>query len=152
MTDIWTNLANTTPAASGRILTLVVLITVAAIVLIALAFWLRRWLTGDEEEGVDTSGYTLEELKRMHAEGQLSDEEFAQAKAALISALSVTPVEPGGGDEGSGARVVPEEKKFLNPQSPPEPDRGEGEPHNRGDEGSEPESDDQTGSEGRKPG
>ena len=51
----------------------------------ALALWLRRRFRADDERSGD--GYSLQDLRAMHARGELSDEEFKSAKDALISGL-----------------------------------------------------------------
>lgn len=45
--------------------------------------WLRRRILADDEPS-DGGAFTLAGLRRMHAEGQLTDEEFHAAKAAII--------------------------------------------------------------------
>jgi hypothetical protein len=53
---------------------------IAGAIIIALV---RRALR-DEEDG-DEGGFTLHDLRRMHGEGKLSDEEFARARDAMIA-------------------------------------------------------------------
>jgi hypothetical protein len=48
--------------------------------------WVRR-LT-QQDSGVDAPGFTLQQLRDMHAEGLLNDEEFARAKQEMIEQLS----------------------------------------------------------------
>ena len=42
------------------------------------------------------TGFTLDDLRRMHAAGDLSDEEFSRAKARLIGSLSASDDEEEG--------------------------------------------------------
>ena len=60
------------------------LLLVAALALAVVFFVLRRVLSRDEEQDEAVTGFTLADMRRMHAEGRLSDEEFAAAKAAVI--------------------------------------------------------------------
>lgn len=45
--------------------------------------WLRRWYRTDESPVA--GGFTLGDLRRLHREGQMSDEEFERAKAQIIA-------------------------------------------------------------------
>jgi len=47
------------------------------------AMWLRRRIGAKDETGL--AGFTLEDLRRMHREGEMSDEEFDRAKAAMLA-------------------------------------------------------------------
>lgn len=70
---------------------LVLLIVVVGLIVIAL--WLRRRLAvADEEEG--PIGFTLGDLRQMHREGKLSDEEFNTARAAMIARSRAVLNEP----------------------------------------------------------
>jgi uncharacterized membrane protein len=57
------------------VLVLAVLIGVAAI------HFVRRWFTRDDEKPAD---FTLQQLRELHAAGNLTDEEFERAKSAVI--------------------------------------------------------------------
>lgn len=61
---------------------LVVLVLVGGVAILAL----RRSLQGGLDDS-DAEGFTLHGLRRLHAEGELSDEEFAQAKDAMIGRM-----------------------------------------------------------------
>src|SRR5690606_31169632 len=45
--------------------------------------WLRRWYRTDETGG--PIGFTLGDLRRLHREGQMTDDEFERAKARMIA-------------------------------------------------------------------
>jgi len=59
---------------------------VGAAVLVGLTFWaIRKWVTrSGQDDGVAT-GFTLAQLRQLHRDGELTDEQFASAKAALIA-------------------------------------------------------------------
>jgi hypothetical protein len=65
-----------------RIVTVVGVLLVAVIVLAAAVLKLRRRLLGSEDNA--GAPLTLHDLRKMHGEGGLTDEEFEKAKAALI--------------------------------------------------------------------
>ena len=46
---------------------------------------LRSWLRGSEGE-TSPAGFTLSDLRKLHAEGQMTDEEFEKAKAKAVQA------------------------------------------------------------------
>ena len=58
---------------------LAVLVLIGGVVILALRRSLQNPGEGDDEEG-----FTLHGLRRLHAEGKLTDVEFEQAKAAMI--------------------------------------------------------------------
>lgn len=65
---------------------------------------MRRYLTSDAGQSGD--GFTLHDLRQLHAAGELSDEEFEKARAAMIGRLKSTPTPalPSEGNSGSGGR------------------------------------------------
>ena len=58
---------------------------VVALVLIGLGVVIYRRVTREDGDPTGGSGFTLAELRRLRAEGQLSDEEFEQAKKLIIA-------------------------------------------------------------------
>lgn len=67
---------------------LLVLIGVVLIGSIAIYF-IRRWLRGGGPSA--PQGFTLEDLRQLHAGGELTDEEFERAKATMIGRLKSSP-------------------------------------------------------------
>jgi hypothetical protein len=67
----------------GWCLVIVALIVVGA----PIVFWFRRWLT-DEPPGSASLGLTLQDLRQLHREGKLSDNEFERARATIASGLA----------------------------------------------------------------
>jgi hypothetical protein len=57
------------------------------VVLIFIAYaaymWFKRWMN-DEEEPSHT-GFTLSDLRELHRQGKMSDEEFEQTKANMLA-------------------------------------------------------------------
>lgn len=45
--------------------------------------WFRRWYRS--EESPEAVGFTLGDLRQLHREGQMSDDEFERAKAQIIA-------------------------------------------------------------------
>lgn len=75
---------------------LVGLLAVVAIGGVAI-FLVRRWLRRPPRGPTD--GFTLQQLRDMHATGSLTDDEFERAKAAVIGRVSKEAT-PGDEDEG----------------------------------------------------
>ncbi len=72
--------------SSAAILRWLAVILVLCVAIIAFALWLRRRLQAEDEDPLpDTPGFTLADLRDMHAQGKLTDEEFATAKAGIIA-------------------------------------------------------------------
>jgi len=70
-----------------------------ALILVAVGgFWAALWLRKrmlDEGESL-TEGLTLGALRDMHARGELSDEEYEAARAAVLAQAGVDPSRAGG--------------------------------------------------------
>ena len=74
-------------------------IVVWAMVLVALLVvgWLvvsyvRKWMFEPDETG--GSGFNLSDLRRMHKEGRMTDEEFEKAKALIVGAAKAAANKP----------------------------------------------------------
>jgi hypothetical protein len=90
--------------------TLLVLLLIA-IVGGLFAMWLRRRLGAKEESS--PAGFSLEDLRRMHREGEMSDEEFERAKTAMLASRPsresmadklIAPTKRSGGNRPEGRR------------------------------------------------
>ena len=66
----------------GQLLPWLIMLLVVVVVGAAGIYLVRRMLQGGH--GAPGEGFTLYELRRMRAAGQLSDEEFERAKALII--------------------------------------------------------------------
>ncbi len=77
------------------------LAALAAVVVVgAIAIWLiRRTMGTDAASGA--GGFTLQELRDMHASGQLGDEEFLRARDSLIGRLAEPTDRRHGNDDAS---------------------------------------------------
>lgn len=82
------------------LLLLIVVVIVGGVVMLLV----RRWFTSESSR--ETIGFTLQDLRNLHAAGELSDEEYERARASMIGRLqSPSPSSP------------PQKKP---PESPPE--------------------------------
>jgi len=50
-------------------------------------FWIRRSMDAKYGGGMDDAGFTLHDLRMLHQQGKLTDEEFASARTALIGKM-----------------------------------------------------------------
>lgn len=89
----------------------IAIVLAGALLLAVLAVYVRRWLLSKDDEPSDPGGFALSDLRRLHHEGKLSDEEFERAKAQLVSASqrSMTP------SAGPTAKPQVQPKDPMNP-------------------------------------
>jgi len=108
MTPIaWFLIASSAPAkmAFRELLPWLLLLLAAALVGAIVVIVLRRWLRAPGSASAE--GFTLHDLRRLHAAGQISDEEFQRAKSALIDRVRAptsenAPTPAAGDEEGPG--------------------------------------------------
>jgi hypothetical protein len=78
------------------LIALLVLAVIGGIIIMVVRRWVRS------PDGTPEEGFTLHDLRQLHAAGRLSDEEFQRAKATLIErvtgAASENATAPGPGD------------------------------------------------------
>jgi hypothetical protein len=107
-------------------------IVAAAILLGVIAAWLRRRFVS--EPPPIKLGFTLADLREMHSQGQISDEEFAAAKAKMLARNRMELDEDAQTKQAKPALPAaesehpPEADKLLeelDPVDPPEDDGGE---------------------------
>jgi len=67
----------------GGLLLVLGLLALLAFVGFVTAIRLRRWAKGPHEES--STAFTLEDLRRLHRTGQLSDEEFRRASESMLA-------------------------------------------------------------------
>lgn len=101
--------ANPMAENAGQILLWCALLLGTALVLGVAFYILRKRLASMDEESSATAvnplGFTLADLRQMHAEGQLSDEEFDFAKRKMV-AKAKAGLDPETTAEGHEAQVV----------------------------------------------
>ncbi len=78
----WVILAQAAEDLFGQVLPWLIMLLVGVVVGGAGIYLVRRMLQSGQ--GAPGEGFTLDELRRMHAAGQLRDEEFERAKALII--------------------------------------------------------------------
>ena len=81
---------NPGPAAAGRVIFWCGVLVLAAALLAVVAWWLRRTLGAADEEEPLPMGFTLADLRTLHARGQLTDEEFEHAKRKMVARTRAT--------------------------------------------------------------
>jgi hypothetical protein len=80
----WLILAQAPEQTAWRIMFWLAVLVLAAVVLGALGWALRKWLLREQEPEVGT-GFGLSELRRMRDAGQLSEEEFQSARRLIVA-------------------------------------------------------------------
>jgi membrane protein implicated in regulation of membrane protease activity len=75
--------ADPSQAIFGEVLPWLIALLLFAVVGGIVIMVMRRWVRSSED-GPSGEGFTLHDLRQLHAAGRLSDEEFQQAKARLI--------------------------------------------------------------------
>lgn len=75
------------------------LLAAIVIVLGGIAIWLRKKTSSPISNS--SQGYTLQELRRMHREGELTDEEFQKAREVMITGIKGPTDSDPGPSEGS---------------------------------------------------
>jgi len=75
-------------STSDNVFSIVFLLIILMVVVVALfigVVWARKRLSPNED--FHGEGFTLADLRQMHREGKLSDEEFERARAKMVEAL-----------------------------------------------------------------
>ena len=70
--------------SSSAIFWLIVVFVVVLAGFVAVV-WVRRRLSPDED--FKGEGFTLSDLRRLHKEGQISDDEFERARSKMVEAM-----------------------------------------------------------------
>ncbi|MGD0540971.1 MAG: hypothetical protein ABSB33_05595 [Tepidisphaeraceae bacterium] len=80
-----TNLADGDDSASGLVFVCVFLLIMVIVATYAV-MWLRKRLWGPEDADLPATGFTLGDLKQLHREGKLTDQEFQLARDKVVAA------------------------------------------------------------------
>jgi hypothetical protein len=75
------------------VLVLIAFVVVASVIIM----WLHRRIRSDQPSA--SGGFTLHDLRQMHARGELSDEEFQRARESVIAGVRGPKSENGDTDE-----------------------------------------------------
>jgi hypothetical protein len=102
-------LATNVADLAGRILVAGGLLLLAIIVLSLGVWYYRRRLLGAEESSANS--WTLDEFRRLRAQGDLTEEEYQALRATLIGRYA-------GGASGKGPDASPEFSDGSNPHQP----------------------------------
>lgn len=132
------------PAAVGRVVFWCGVLLLSAAALALVAWVLRRRLVSEDDHEPLPMGFSLSDLRTLHARGELSDEEFEHAKRRMVAGtrarLEVEPsaaAEPAATGDGSPDRATDggteEPDGGIRWEDPPEdPDPGSAPPPDPG--------------------
>jgi hypothetical protein len=107
-------------------------LVVASVVIVAVGLVLRKMLAGPIEAAQGEAVFSLSDLRRMHREGMLTDEEYRAARSATLVESGLSPDSSGAPkpaaarrETGPPATEVVEESRLgpelLDPKGPPAP-------------------------------
>jgi len=77
--------AQSTAESSSSILVVSILLLFAVVALFVGVAWARKRMNPNED--VHGEGFTLADLRQMHKEGKLSDDEFERARAKMVEQI-----------------------------------------------------------------
>lgn len=113
-------------AGAGDFLSIFIWFVIAAILVLCgyyVAVAVRRWVQRDET----VATFTIQDLRDMRARGQISDQEFAAMRTALLTQLELTEIDDarsrGGASEApKGEQTRPEDETPPETDGSPPPD------------------------------
>jgi len=120
------------PAAAGRVIFWCAVLLIAAASLALAAWWLRGRLASEDDSEPLPMGFSLSDLRQLHARGELTDEEFEHAKRRMVAGtrarLEVEPEATGddaprqAGEADGGIRWEdPPDEPLPGTDPPPDP-------------------------------
>lgn len=74
-------------STTGALVWSAVLVVIIVLLFGAIRLY-RKWMNADDD--TTGGGFTLGDLRKLHREGQMSDEEFEKAKAVLLGSLKAS--------------------------------------------------------------
>jgi hypothetical protein len=77
-------------SSSGSIIFWLLVLLVLIVLGFLAAMFVKRWLMDSPEEP-RRAGFTLSDLRQMHKNGQMTDEQFERARQRIISASKAVP-------------------------------------------------------------
>ncbi len=102
--------------ATNDIWMILTILVVASILIVAVALIVRKMLLGSDEASAGEAIFDLSELRRLHREGSLTDEEFQAARAAaLMDGTGYL-----GGEQASASATPPSAKSSQDVELGPE--------------------------------
>lgn len=99
----------------SRPLTWSAILIVTLLVLFAVVSMYRKWMNAPDSSG--GVGFTLSDLRRLHREGKMTDEEFARAKALIIGNVKKQAEDPAAGPGGAGPRNSVKPDTTIDPKA-----------------------------------
>ena len=97
-------------AVAGRVVFWCGVLLLLAGVMVLVAFWLRRRIMSEDDSEPLPMGFSLSDLKTLHAKGELTDEEFEHAKRRMVAGTRARlEVEPGAASVTSDTPPTAEE-------------------------------------------
>lgn len=78
-------LAATETSSASILFWTLVLVAILVLAFVGVVIVKKRMRTEDDEPVGPVTGFTLSDLRRLHKEGQVSDEEFERAKAKIVA-------------------------------------------------------------------
>ncbi len=119
-----------TPGAAGRVMFWCAMLLIMALLMGLAAYIIRKRMTREGDAPSLPMGFSLSDLRQLHAQGQLSDEEFEHAKRKMVaktrSALAsdeTTPSQPSGDLPLLNLDLPPSPGDSSTPPGEPEPGR-----------------------------
>jgi hypothetical protein len=102
-------LAATDPDPTPAIIWSAILLAILVVLFFAIKVY-RKWMTADDS--TTSTGFTLSDLRRLHKEGKMTDEEFERAKTQMLGSLKAAADKPAPGPRTQRPQPeVPDEEK-----------------------------------------
>ena len=70
----------------GPIIVWSLLLIVFLVLMFVAIMYMKKWMTKEDEDSGSRLGFTLGDLRRLHQQGKMSDEEYEKARVQMIAA------------------------------------------------------------------